>query len=327
MDKSCADPYKLTVTVGKPTIEADPSAEYYLRYTPDGWSDDTLSLHVDSNGLMQSARGQSVDQTAGVGTALVQIAAIAAGFPGSIGLPPGAEVDFVKGLPPTKPSAKPAPPAKKCELPSLNRTFEYEPGYMGVQDDGSDKPTLTIPGRDGHSSTTTWRIVSNAKPPSHDASQWADFTLTATLVPRTMTIKKGPVEIQGVAFNDDDKPQGILFRDWANWTITIDVNASDDAQSLCHVVPIHHEIRNLLMPNSGNLFWENMNRQPLINKQISLTVQNGMLTGVDPTRPSTVLAWIKLPLTIIQPIISAPFQALAGGSKASSSASTTSSGN
>ena len=293
--------YKLAVTAGKPMIVPDPTEEYFLNYTPNAWSDDTLSLQVDGNGLLQSAKGQAVDQSAAVGTALVQLAAVAAGFPANVNIPAALIVD--RNGNPIKP-----PPVKvvsKCTLPSVNKSFNYEPGYLGDQDDGSE-PSI-LPGLSSYVDRSgvqrkgrTWIVARS----NTDAGQSVKVTISEAVAAGNL---------RAPSAGDPEHPPGILFRNRADWTIDIDVSPSGDVEKYCHIMPMHHEIRDVLIPNGGTKFWEDLSREPLITKQVNLTVQNGMLTGVDPTRPSTVLAWVKLPLTIIQPILSAPFTAVSSG--------------
>jgi hypothetical protein len=323
--KGAAPIYKLAVTAGKPVIVPDPSEEYYLRYTSDGFADDTLGLHVVQSGLLQSSKGQSVDQTAAVAGAVVQLAAIASGVPGAGGLPVNPfEVGLVLKdknghvIPPKTPAKAP----EKCLLPTINKSFNYEPGSV-AQDDGSEAPETEMPTSIHVPETkpttpkpTTWLIASDGSDGRDDQHQWVKLTLTETLVPS----KFEGVTFETIAANPEhpDPPKGILFRDWAN----IHVIPSSKAKTVCHVAEMQHRIRDVLLPNLGQKYWENMNRQTLINKQVGLTVQNGMLTGIDLNRPSTVLAWAKLPLTII----AAPFAAIAGASTAATS-STPASGN
>jgi hypothetical protein len=299
--------YKMTMTVGTPKMIADPGKELFLEYTEDPFADDTLGLHTQ-DGLLETAKGQAVDESANVGAALVQLAAVAAGFPGDVPL----AAEKIK-------AAKPSPKAK-CALEPVTGSVNFEPMSEATPsslDIAGQKPLCSAGG-------CTWKLGENSRDTDPDFAMDGDQYVSATI---TATNSK-PLSQEGKDKNTaaESDAKGVVFRRLVPWTITVTLAPSAEAREACHLQTTTHS-EQMLLPNESGEFVEDMNRTPLISRQVGLTVKDGLLVGVDEVRPSTALAFVKLPLTIIQPIVSLPFTALTSGSSASGGASSSSSKN
>jgi len=290
--------YTLTASAGVPSFVPDYQQKYYLRYMIDNNSDATLSLHTDANGLLSTANGEYVDQTAAEAATLAQIAAAAASFGGTTLLP--ADL-FIQTTSPPK------PPKTTCLLPIINRSLNFIPGEDDREVLGDVPQWRTTVTNNG--TTTLTSVLESGR------GQAVTITIQAALL-NGATLFKLPKDLVPPT---DDSP-GVLFRDWQPWKIKITVSPTGNARDGCHIKE-SSSATVAMLPNGGAMFYLDVNREALIDKKVNLAVTNGMLTGVDISHPSPNLAALKLPLTILQPIVSLPFTAATSGSSQASGAS------
>lgn len=112
-----------------------------------------------------------------------------------------------------------------------------------------------------------------------------------------------PVETVTVAPSAVD---GIYFRMPVPYELTIFADASPQAQADCLLPAESKQGAEVSLPNGGKLFAENVSRAFSVQRTIGLTVQNGMLTGVDDTHPSEIYGLAQIPGKILAPIVAIP---------------------
>ncbi len=287
-DQTAKSPqFTLTASASVPSFVPDYRQKYYLHYTRDDNADAMLSLHTDASGLLSTASGEYVDQTAAEAATLTQIAAAAAKV--ALDVP-----TLIETLP------TPPGPTKACLLPTINRALNVTPGDNDAQDfDDADRRQLSV----ASNGDTTLKTVLNG-----GRGQSATITLQATLL-NGATYYSPPVGLVPLTGHSP----GVLFRDWQPWKVRITIEPNSLAQDNCNIKK-SSAATVAMLPNGGAMFYVDVNREALIDKKVSLAVTNGMLTGVDVSRPSPTLAALKLPLTILQPIISLPFGAMTSNS-------------
>ena len=92
---------------------------------------------------------------------------------------------------------------------------------------------------------------------------------------------------------------GIYYRCKLPYTITIEDESTGDISSTV-----------ALLPNRSPILSMVPRRSSMVTRTTSITLQDGCLTSVAFDKPSTALAWVSLPLTVMQALMSVPTQML-----------------
>ena len=95
--------------------------------------------------------------------------------------------------------------------------------------------------------------------------------------------------------------KGMLFRGGRTWKLTTSVKPNEAATENCGI-GASKQTEAIFIPNGGAEYLLDMSRASLVDKKMNLSIADGMLTGIDASQPSQILAGVKIPLTIVQTI-------------------------
>jgi hypothetical protein len=266
-----APPYAVTVTLGQPLYRADPSELHFLAYTHDQWADDTQSIRVDANGLLSAASMTSVDETSAVLQSIAELVGRAASLPLAFSAPAFSGAK--------QPGAKPV----ACVLPPFSVTAMLPLAARGVE-------TVQLKQDDP--------LLKGDPQAKQKLLQRIDVFIDSAPFFDPATAPKAPATAGGV-----------LFRAPAPYRLDITVSPSEEAVRDCGVLGGVTEAY-VALPNGGPIFAEDMSRAPAVKNTVGLTIQNGMLTGVDPVHPSEANGYAQIPVAVLKTIVAIPSQLL-----------------
>jgi hypothetical protein len=296
--KADAPNYTLSAAIGAPSYVPDAGQEHFLQYDLDSESDNQFTLSVDQNNLLTSVQGQSTDQRGAALVALAQLGTTLAGaVTGGAASPVNARFELLQ-------SSAPSKEPTTCNVSAFTWTVNYQPGGGSFADITPDanQEIFKIDTRNDIRSERAGNAWVVARFPDKDTTGQ-----TKDEVIRVAITAKGPTTQPDMPaqYTPPTNPpywSGVLLRKKVLWKFTLKLMPDDNVKQFCHLQETERSFA-LLLPNNAPAFVEDMSRAPLVQKSINLTVANGMLQSVAVTRPSTLLAAVKLPLTIVQTVI------------------------
>jgi hypothetical protein len=260
---------QVSVKIGAAKYVADPREMYFLEYRESGASDDRFDIKVDQNGLLQSTESKSRDRSGDIALKFVELA----GQVARIGVSGGPR--FESNV--TKRTDKPP-----CEL--TDETIELLVDPEAVH---SDNKAEKIPG---------------AKIEDHEVKfdgQFKGLTIGIRRPTNTRSAAVPAAEAQG-------SHGGVVFRAAVPYEVTV---AFDPKQSphgaKCELSKFAQQLT-IMAPNGGPTFRADVSRAALVEKTVTLSIQDGMLTGTKVDKPSEFLAAISLPVDIAKAIVAIP---------------------
>ncbi|MBI3677439.1 MAG: hypothetical protein HY243_12570 [Proteobacteria bacterium] len=269
--KSNATGYKFMLTLDKPTQVADGDARVLLVYNTEAATEDNFNFAVNDKGLLTSAKLQSEDKSA---AAIASIADLAGRFASTSAAPSQLFMQLVR---PRNP--------KKTSCQEVLKSFEYS-GFFDLTNGTSS--------RDANEGVL--QAMQNAGIPVAENSAVMDVSVSAT----KPWADAGADTVKNVSSN----ARGIVFRAWGPRTVTVTVapaNIHFQPEVDCHLEQPSKAVtlEGVAVADKDRYFTIDTSRGALVKKIVNLTVTDGLLTGVDVTKPSELAAVFAIPASVI----------------------------
>ncbi|MFI5330220.1 MAG: hypothetical protein ACHQ2F_04180 [Desulfobaccales bacterium] len=289
-----------------PVIQPDSDNRFMLRPNSNALFDDNINLSVDSNGLLQTVNTTTTDKTVSSLADLVAAAGSALTF-GAALAPEGALMIAPKIAPP---EGGPPPPPTLSPLPVYSFHGDFEPDPTGIRffrKDSNDKkdriPTLYSPPVKAADATTAVSVK-------------ADFTLTITPLIKKEDIQSvdaprdTPIDRIIEIDSKIENVHGIVVRLPVPYQIDVTVQLSENPKSnekpKYEPSPLMTQSKIIMLPDKANNYVLPISRRYLVSDQTNVTLKDGMIQGIQQSRPSMVAGVVGIPKTILGALLPIP---------------------
>jgi hypothetical protein len=277
--KDEADKYQLTVKLNGIEQAPDPSRLYLLEYHTEDGTDDVLTIGINAKGLLSTAVGISTDRSGDILKKVAEtFAKVAEGIPKGPA-PAIAAANYCKELNAfTMEWTQPIAGAGEISIDDLGKAiFEAMTGETLPKDDPAKKaPVVTLKVEDEAEGLRSDDLdAEGAKrwPPKENPENWAP---------------------------------GLRFRVPKVAKLSMNFLASKFEYKGCKIPAIDQYAKGLpiLYLDKSRDYVFDMSRSVLVHKEITLTINDGVLLGAVIKRDSPALAAVTLPLDLINILLS-----------------------
>lgn len=274
--------FAITVTVGVPKLVADPDQMHFLEYNESSFADDTFDIKVGSNGLLQTADLKSKDESGAAAVKLVEFLAKIAEIPFA---GPPSKTLRVESLP--------QPQAPVCNPKPFKYELSVDPEMLSPGSIGSIEKAKLIPGFDKYN-------VTDAKVAFSEEMSGLNLAVEK----RTAGRSSNPA-VQDYGAEE----KGVMFRALSPYWIIVTFDPGQVHNSFLQGcdLPTFKQAVQVMVPNdSANIFLEDTSRAALVEKHLTLTIEDGMLREVKDEKPSEILQGFQVPIDIVNAILAIP---------------------
>lgn len=292
--------FAITVTAGVPKLVADPEQMHFLEYNESSFADDTFDIKVDSTGLLQTADLKSKDESGAAAVKLVELLAKIAEIPVAFEGPAFTALG-VKGLLPPHPKAGCNPKPFKYEL-------SVDPEMLSPGSIEKIEKAKLIPGFDKYNLANKKIAFTDEMSGLALAVEKPDAAGAGANAQSTGGSGGQTSNQNGADGTNTDQKMGVLFRAPSPYWILVsfDPNKVDNSMKACNL-PASTQAFQVMVPNdNARLFREDTSRAALVEKHLTLTIEDGMLREVKDEKPSQVLQGLQVPIDIVNAILAIP---------------------
>lgn len=297
--------YVVTVTVGVAKQVADPDAALMIEYLPEAGTNDTFKLTVGTNGLLNTVKSTSEDQSAAIIVKLAELAkeglrtVTALGGLGIKSIQRDQEdvtEDDVRRLACAKVLRKMSVTTEVNLSDALRFSSPDDPAATQQQAAYLNEKVVTA--MQGSPPSSRQRLVRNI----------SLGTSKRGAMPNTQIAQAPPPNPNAQAYS------GVVFRLMTPRTFGLDVSTADvkfgTEDCTLRSGSFSADGGTIMVADPLRTFVVDNSRTAFVKKTVNLTVTDGVLTTIDVEKPSELLAAISLPVDVLKVIASIPAELL-----------------
>lgn len=303
--------YVLTVTVGAPKQVADPNAALMLEYVPEAASDDVFKLGVGANGLLNTVKSTSTDQSSAIILKLAELVKEAAKlavttFDNKTVLAQPDEGD-------TRRAACYRQLQKMSVTMELNMSdvLKLETAPLLVAGDPAGAVAALMSGQTQQLNRSVMLAMLKTPNSVPDGGPVRKISLNGK-APSPVAGSVLP-DVPGGVENGNKTYSGVVFRMMVprRFSIDIDTNGLNfgDGCSL-RSVAAYSDGSTTMVAHPNQTFVVDNSRGVFVKKRVDLLVADGVLNGIEVDKPSELLAIVSLPVDVLKTIASIPGEIL-----------------